>query len=408
MGHPLLDRLSEGRVDFGLVRIREILSRLGNPERSCPVVHIAGTNGKGSTCAMLAEALGARYRVGLYTSPHLLRPNERIRIDGVDVSDEELDLALSELESVLTGDLTATYFEALTVAAFLAFRRAKVAVAILETGLGGRLDATNVCDPMVAAITPLSMDHEAYLGTTLASIAKEKAGIFKPGATLLSATQPPEALEVLEATAAKLGSQLFVSGRDFRMERDCFFGRGRSICKLHPPLHGQHQWGNLALALAILDCLDNFRLSPDELRFGLARTRWPGRFEEIDGVVLDGAHNPAGIEVLAATLAARYPTRAIHLVFGAMGDKALDAMMQRLFPQCTKVYLTPVENPRSFSLDTVLPRARTFGVPVEGFSFAEAALKTARREAGTEGLVVVAGSLFLVGELRHRLKPFAN
>ena len=400
--------LSPSNIKMGLDRVRVALERLGHPERRFPALHVAGTNGKGSTCAIAASCLGQKYRTGLYTSPHLIRPNERIQIDGADIDDETFGKRIAEVVDVLGADHDLTYFEFGTVVAFWHFAQERVDLAVLETGLGGRLDATTACVPRVTCITPIDFDHQEYLGHTLAAIAGEKAGIVKPGVPLISSRQHPEALEVIERAGGPL---LLLEGRDFGVVREVdgsasFWSAAAPLVGLRLALKGPHQLQNLALALACLKALTDFPLTPAELQRGVSATRWPGRLEEFPGpplVVLDGAHNPAGVQALLRALETDYQRRPVHLVFGVFADKDSEPMMRALFPRVEALHLTPVGNPRSKDPHSYETLARALNARVQVHEDAVTALEAARATAPKDGLVVVAGSLFLVGQLRRVL-----
>jgi dihydrofolate synthase / folylpolyglutamate synthase len=401
-----LASLPASSIKMGLSRVLAALARLEHPERDLPALHVAGTNGKGSTCALAASCLGQRYRIGLYTSPHLLAVNERFRVGGADVTDEALGAAVAEVVGRLGGPGHGlTYFELGTLVAFWLFARQRLDLAVLETGLGGRLDATTACVPLVTCITPLGLDHQAYLGSTLTAIAGEKAGIVKAGAPLVSSRQPEEALPVLEAASRRAAVPLLLEGRDFGLDQDRYRGVARQVSGLHTPLAGPHQRQNLAVALACLEQLEarGFPLSDDEWRQGVAATRWPGRLEQTrtdPPVVLDGAHNPAGVEALLAALGALYPGRPVSLVFGVFADKDYPAMIHALFPRCQAVYLAPLDSPRGLAPEAVKASAGAVGPRLEACASAAEALRRARAEVVPGGIVLVAGSLSLVGELR--------
>ncbi|MFZ5439796.1 MAG: bifunctional folylpolyglutamate synthase/dihydrofolate synthase [Myxococcota bacterium] len=394
--------LSPSSIKMGLERVRDALARLGHPERRFPAVHVAGTNGKGSTCAIAASCLRTRYRTGLYTSPHLIRPNERIQLDGVEIDDETFGRRIAEVVDVLGADHELTYFEFGTIVAFWHFAQERVDVAVIEVGLGGRLDATTACTPQVTCITPIGFDHMEYLGHTLEAIAGEKAGIIKPGVPLVLSRGFP-----ISVTGP---SRVLHEGVDFAVSRDAaglvFRGCGRELGGLRLALKGEHQHQNLALALACVCSLADFPLSDDELRRGVAAARWPGRLEEFPGtplVVLDGAHNPAGVEVLLRALDSEYGGRPIHLVFGVFADKDSAPMMRALFPRVDALHLAPIASPRSKDPRTYEALARSLHPRVQVHPDAETALAVARREAPPDAVVLVAGSLFLVGQLRRQL-----
>lgn len=381
--------LSPSSIKMGLGRVVTALEKLGNPQQRFPALHVAGTNGKGSTCAIAASCLRQRYRTGLYTSPHLVRPNERIQIDGVEIDDEIFGRRIAEIVAVLGVDHELTYFEFGTIVAFWHFAQEAVDLAVIETGLGGRLDATTACVPLVTCVTPIGFDHMEYLGTTLAQIAGEKAGIYKPGVPIVLAAQPPEALAVLDRPGARL------EGRDFQRP---------ATAPRH--LRGPHQRQNLAVALACLDALTAFPLSEDERRAGVEAARWPGRLEELPGTpttVLDGAHNSAGVEVLLAALDEVYAGRPVHLVFGVFADKDSEPMMRRLFPRVAALYLTPIASPRSKAPATYEALARSLNSEVTVCDNAAAAVAQARARVPEGGVVLIAGSLFLVGQVRGAL-----
>ncbi len=402
-----LQGLPPSSIKMGLGRVSAALERLGNPQKDLQVLHVAGTNGKGSTCALAASCLSRRWRTGLYTSPHLVRVNERFKVNGEDIEDEVLGRRVAEIVEVLGVDHQLTYFELGTLVAFSHFAHQRLDLAVLETGLGGRLDATTACAPLVTAITPIDFDHMEYLGTTLEAIASEKAGIIKPTVPVVSSLQRPEALAVLEAAAARAGAQLFLEGRDFHGEGRRWEGRHWRLDDLELPLHGPHQRQNLSVALACLEQLSErgFPLDQEALRDGVRGTRWPGRLEEVPTeplLVLDGAHNPAGVAALLAALDAEYANRAVHLVFGVFADKDSEPMMRALFPRCAAVYLTPIDHPRSKPPETYEALARSLCPQVCRVSTLTEGLDLASRRASS-GMVLVAGSLALVGEARRLL-----
>ncbi|MDX2015959.1 MAG: folylpolyglutamate synthase/dihydrofolate synthase family protein [Myxococcaceae bacterium] len=397
-----LASLAPSTIRMGLERVQAALERLDHPERRFPAIHVAGTNGKGSTCAMIASCLGQRYRVGFYSSPHLVRVNERFRVDGRDITDGTLARRIDALRERLGDGHELTYFEFGTVLAFWHFAQEAVDVAVIETGLGGRLDATVTCAPIVTAITAIDFDHMEFLGTTLPAIAGEKAGIVKGGVPVVIARQRPEVLEVFERAAAASGSRLIVEGREVEFRGDTFRGVGRAVQGLSLPLQGAHQSQNAGVALGCLEAIDSrFPLREAELREGFAATRWPGRLQEIAGsptLLLDGAHNPAGVEVLVQALERFYSGRQLQLVFGVFADKDSEPMMRRLFPLAQRVVLTPLHSPRSKDPASYETFARTLAPDVVQAGSVADALKVAEASADAGGVVVVAGSLHLVGE----------
>ncbi|HLT30682.1 MAG TPA: folylpolyglutamate synthase/dihydrofolate synthase family protein [Myxococcaceae bacterium] len=404
-----LERLGPSTIALGLGRMERALAALGHPEqRLRRVLHVAGTNGKGSTCAFASSMLSAMgMRVGLYTSPHLVHFNERLRIDGVPISDarlaERIEEVAARLPSAFDGPEALTYFEMATLLAFWHFEREGLDAVVLETGLGGRLDATRACIPSVTAITPIALDHREYLGDSLGSVAAEKAGIIRPGVPLIVGAQPPPALEVLRREAAALGAPWIEASP----------GGGAAVDPVLVDatlgLAGPHQRENAAVAVAAVRALtrDLGDLDEAQLRAGLRDTRWPGRFERVEGaplLILDGAHNPAGAQSLAAALEAEVPDRPRQLVFGALADKDAVQMLRVLLPHVERVFLVAPDSPRALSPARLLQQlppqlARSDPERLRVTAGLAEALSAAREAAGPEGVVVVAGSLVLVGSV---------
>ena len=391
-------------VKFGLDRIRAVLEALGNPQRTFRIVHVAGTNGKGSTCAMIeADLRSAGIRTGLFTSPHLIEPTERIQISGVAVTPEQFQRAFAvvhETAEKLDLDCHPTYFETVTAMAFWLFRELGVDTAVVEVGLGGRLDATNVVEPVLTVITPIDFDHEIYLGHTLQSIAQEKAGILKPGVPAVFARQRPEASAVLENRAAELGVEV-TRAADFEicdLELDARGSRfsvshsGVSQFSVSCPLAGEHQVDNAVTAALALQKLG---VSPE----GIQDTRWPGRLEHVapnPDVILDGAHNPAGARALAQYLERFYSHRKIWMIYGAMRDKAVEEIAGILFPIADELIFTAPNFARALRPEALVEIAgRGETAPTVADS-----LQLARVRADAENVIVITGSLFLVGEAR--------
>jgi len=383
---------------LGLERIVAVLAALGNPERAFRVVHVAGTNGKGSTCAMIEAGLrAAGVRTGLFTSPHLIEPTERIQIDGIPVSQADFEHAFNvvhEAAEKLELDCHPTYFETVTAMAFWLFREKKVDTAVIEVGLGGRLDSTNVVQPILTVITPIDFDHEAYLGHTIEAIAGEKAGILKPGVPAVFAPQRPEAERVLEAQAAKLGVPVT---REFEIRDLHIDARGSRFSGIVCPLAGEHQVDNAATAALALRALG---VDPA----GIAEARWPGRIEHVSpnpDIILDGAHNPAGARALARYLERFYGNRRIWLVYGAMRDKAIDEVAGTLFPLAAELLLTAPDTPRALRPEALAEFAASGHMAAHIEQTVEAAINYARTHANDEDLIVITGSLFVVGEARR-------
>jgi dihydrofolate synthase/folylpolyglutamate synthase len=352
------------------------------------------------------------FKVGLYTSPHLERVNERIQIDGAPIADSALASHLRQLVRAVpaleTSDPPLTFFEVGTALAFMHFAAQAVDFAVLETGLGGRLDATTVCQPEVTAITSISFDHTELLGDTLTQIAREKAGIMKRGVPVVTCTQSPEAAVTLSQAAEERGAPLVVEPCDYQVASNTdgtlsYHGKRLTLDHLTLGLHGAHQHQNAGIALATLEQLELPELSETHARTGLSETRWPGRLEVLRDrptVLLDAAHNPAGVDALVAALAARYPGRRRTLVFGALADKDWRVMLERLLPGVHAVHVTSVNNPRATPVDTLAAFARARCPEVFVHHAAADALFAAIGSSAEESLVVATGSLAFVGELR--------
>jgi len=380
---------------LGLERIRAILDALRNPEKAYRVIHVAGTNGKGSTCAMIAAGLmAAGVRTGLFTSPHLIEPTERIQVDGIPVSQAQFSRAFDVVHQAagsLDLDAHPSYFETVAAMAFWLFRELNVQTAVIEVGLGGRLDATNVLDPVLTVITPVDMDHQIFLGDTIEQIADEKAGILKRGVPAIFARQRPEAEAVLDARAAELDIRVRHAD-DFEIRDLETDARSSRFSGIEVPLAGEHQVDNAVTAALALEELG---ISPE----GIAETRWPGRLEHISpnpDIVLDGAHNPAGARALARYLETYYSGRKRWMIFGAMRDKAVAEMGEILFSLADELILTAADSPRSMPPEELLALAgRGRAVPNIG-----AALQMVAGEAAADDAIIITGSLFLVGEAR--------
>ena len=385
---------------FDLERITRLLEALGNPHRAGRFVHVAGTNGKGSTCAMVEAGLrAAGLRTGLYTSPHLAEPTERIRLAGHEITPHQFAEAFTEIHETAQRmlhagdlDLHPTYFESVTAMAFLLFARERVDTVVLEVGLGGRLDATNVVTPVLSVITPIDLDHQVFLGDTLAKIAAEKAGILKPAVPAVFAAQRPEAESVLRAHARGP----YTLSRDWAITALDLDARGSRFrlrdLEISCPLAGEHQVENARTAAIALHQLG---VSPA----GIARTRWPGRLERIwerPEIILDGAHNPAGTRALVSYIQRFYNARRIWIVYGVMRDKAVDEMAALLFPLAHRVILTAPANSRAMPPENIPAPAATIT-----HSVAEAVGLLS--QAQPDDVIFITGSLFVVGEARALL-----
>ncbi|MFO7982799.1 MAG: folylpolyglutamate synthase/dihydrofolate synthase family protein [Desulfuromonadales bacterium] len=399
-------------IKLGLDNIRALLEDLGNPQRDFPVVHVGGTNGKGSVSAALAAILRqGGYRVGLYTSPHLLSFTERIRIDAETISESDVASLTDELRS-LVRPIPATFFEFTTALALCYFQRRKVDIAILEVGMGGRLDATNVVEPCLTVLTPVSIDHAEHLGKDLPKIAAEKAGIIKSGVPVVSARQPREALDVIRNRSGRVNAPLDVCGEAFRAEASDvgfnFIGFGKNITDLQTSLIGAHQFDNMALAVAAAQILAarGFECTDGALRQGLRQVDWPGRLEWWQGsrtVLLDGAHNIASMQALAAYLETlELPVR-LRWVVGFKGDKDYRALLAEILPFAKKVYVCEPPSETAVERSEIVTCVTASGSSAQGFASVEDALKEALREKRTGEIVLVAGSLFLVAAARKWL-----
>lgn len=405
-----------GGAGLGLERMRTLVERLGNPQQSFRVVHVAGTNGKGSTSCMIAAGLRASgARVGFCSSPHLTRFNERIEIDGQPIDDdgfiaavEEVRVACEEMAAVGDFGRRPTLFEAITAAAFCAFRRAEVGWGVIEVGLGGRLDASNVVESELAVITPIDLDHEAWLGKGLRRIAGEKAGIFRANGRAVSAAQQPEARQALAAKAAELNVDLAFASEFWPLdsaepdELGRFELRSRELC-IKPALAGEHQIENALTAIAALDRLG---VPATAIREGLETAEWAGRlewFEQAPPILLDAAHNPSGARALAAYLQRFHVDREIRLIYGSSRDKAVDEVAGWLFPLADQVLLTRSAVTRSVSPLTLLGLTDHLHDRIRCVEPPKEALRQARAGATEKTLVLVAGSIFLLGEIRPQI-----
>jgi len=414
---------------FSLDRMRRLLEGLGSPEKRFRSVHLAGTKGKGSTAAMVhAMALEAGLRAGLYTSPHLVDIRERIRVGRDDIAREDLArlirAARPHIEALRAGGDPATFFEIFTALAFMHFAAAGADLVAAEVGLGGRLDATNVLAPDVAVITAVSIDHVEQLGGTLASIAGEKAGIVKPGAACICQPQPGQAMAVIEEACRRAGSPLVLVGRDvtYQWQPAAEAGRPggrltvrtplRAYDDLFVPLMGEHQALNASAAIAAAERAGPLapRLTADLVRRALAKVVWPGRMELLPGtpdVLLDGAHNRASMKRLMEGLGAHFPGRRLVFVFAAAADKDIDGMLEVLARAAggADIVFTRSNNPRAADPADLAARfARAAGHGGQVAPDVAAALRAARGLAAPDALVVVTGSLYLVGEVRQRMR----
>jgi len=437
LGHELAHTPSH---KFDLAHMRVLLEAMNHPERRFPSVLIAGTNGKGSTAATLASILRASgLKTGLYTSPHLVRLNERIQVSGHPISDDNfasLQNQVSAIADILVSQQTLpwhpSFFEMMTAIAFEHFAREPVELAVLEVGMGGRLDATNVVDPRVSVITDISLDHQMFLGETVGEIAREKVGIIRPHGTVVTLPQQPEANDVIGNTILELAAQavnavpyvppLSPRSADYLVpstgqDQPGFLARyplevlGKQIL-VETPLVGRHQLRNVALAIAAAVELSQQGfpgIAATSIESGIRETRWPGRFQRIAAhsgwpeIVIDVAHNPAGAWALRSALSEHYTDRPLIFVFGAMRDKAISEMTEILFPLAERVIATRPENPRAASPEEIQRAAARTGIEVEAVEDVRQALERARSRAQSGAVVVITGSIYLVGEVMLKI-----
>ncbi|MBU0944386.1 MAG: bifunctional folylpolyglutamate synthase/dihydrofolate synthase [Proteobacteria bacterium] len=428
-----LDSLQFHKIKLGLEAMRSFMDRVDNPQQRLNYIHVAGTNGKGSVSVTLLTLLSrAGYRVGLYTSPHLSSVRERFRINDSFISEEKFAALATRISEVLGGGKI-TYFEFTTALAFLWFAEEDLDLVVLETGLGGRLDATNIVTPLVSVITNVSMDHEAYLGNTLSAVAMEKAGIIKPGVAVVSAVKEGEGLAEVREVCREREAPLFLYGNDFC---STLLGNGswswhgetaffkRSFQGLHCAMKGEYQIGNASLALAVIELLQErgLVLSAEDVCQGLAAVQWPGRLEYFcldrqsrararsTGAVgtisylLDGAHNPAGVDSLVQTLQKEYSFRRLLVIWGAMMDKDLKKTLPPVAELADLIFLTKPVGERSAEPELLLEHVPPL---LQGrchlYATVEEAIAGAEAEAGEDDLILIAGSLYLVGASRKIL-----
>jgi dihydrofolate synthase/folylpolyglutamate synthase len=449
LGHELAHLPSQ---KFDLAHMRVLLAAMNHPERAFPSVLIAGTNGKGSTAATLASILRASgLKTGLYTSPHLMRINERIRVNGEEIGDDdfaglhgEVDRVAERLVKKAELPWHPSFFEMMTAIAFAHFAREHAEIAVLEVGMGGRLDATNVVEPQVSVITDISLDHQKFLGNTVGEIAREKIGIIRPGGVAVTLPQQPEANDVIGNAILDLGAR-GVSAVQYvppvspnstpylvpSIQKNSFTTShsqsasnnaeylyqyplhvmGKEI-RVRTTLVGRHQLRNVALAIAAAEELSKqgFRtVTAESIERGIRETRWPGRLQVVTRagwpeIVLDVAHNPAGAWALRSALSERYESRPLVFVFGAMRDKAISEMTEILFPLAERVIATRPENPRSASPEEIQQAGARTGTEIESVAEIPAALARARQIAVPGTVIVVTGSIYLVGEVMRALE----
>jgi len=417
-----LDRHITLGIKPGLDRIEGLLADMGRPDEGYPIIHVAGTNGKTSTSRFATLLLVAHgLNTGTYISPHLQKVEERLSINGRYASEGEFALAISDVAAFAelrekAGEEANTYFELITAAAFALFADKAVNAAVLEVGLGGRLDATNVVDAEVCVLTSIGIEHTEYLGEDVGTIAREKLAIAGPNSVLVSGPLPDAALEVAETRARDLGIHHRHYGKDFSVldaERGVggwlatISGAEETYEDLFLPLHGRYQLVNLANAIAATEALLGRKLDEELVREAVGTATVPGRMEVLGThpmIMLDGAHNADGVAVLAESLAEEYPTTRWQLILGVMGDKNVEAMVESLVPHVDGIITTAPESERAVPPAQLADRISALvDVPVLIAEEVELALDMARAESGPDGAILVAGSLYLVGEARELL-----
>lgn len=400
-------------IKFGLNKTENLLERMGNPHRLLRCIHIGGTNGKGSVAAMISSVLSEHgYKVGRYTSPHLVRFTERFCINGKEVSPEEIIESYRRVSSSFVPNADPpTFFEATTAMAFDIFSRAQVDFAVIEVGMGGRLDATNVIVPEVAVITNVAMDHQEFLGPTLASIAREKAGIIKGHVPVVTGVRQPLVQGIIKATCYRKNAPIRLLGEHFRFRKEGnlfhYLGFSRQIRNLSVSLAGDHQKFNASLALAALEVLEErglISLEEEKIRAALKEVRWPARLEVLDQnplTILDGAHNPHGAESLKQALRSTFSFNNLHLVLGIMADKDIKGIFRRLLPEAEMVIFTRPRYVRAADPESLRKIARPYTSRFYVIPDVREAISYARREAAPDDLVCITGSLYFAGEVKE-------
>lgn len=402
-------------IKFGLSSTLNLLARLGLDHTRGEYLHIAGTNGKGSVAAMLSAILtAAGYPAALFTSPHLVRLNERFRLQEKDIEDLRLLALINRVHEVIDEAEPPTFFEFVTAMALLYFLEEGARPIILETGMGGRLDATNIVSPLVTVITNIAMDHEEFLGRTLKEVAAEKAGIIKPGAPLITGARQRRVLEIFRRRCQECQVPMYVADRHFRVRgrppgRFTYYGLEWELHDLAVSLSGRHQYNNAALALAALEVLASrgYEIPEQAVRQGLLQVRWPGRLERLatdPRILLDGAHNPAAAVILARTLKNLKKSGRIFLILGIMADKDMAGILSKLVPVAHTVICTRPKYFRAARPEELAAQVAAFGVATETAESIPEAIRRARELAGSKDHLVITGSLYTVGEAKAYLE----
>ena len=402
-------------IILGLETIKGVLNALGNPQNNFVSIHVAGTNGKGSVAAALSSILHASgYKVGLYTSPHLVRFNERICINNRHISDGDVVKSFKSVQQVHHGNRSPTFFEFATAMALYEFGRQRVDWAVIETGMGGRFDATNVIQPAISIITNVSMEHRDYLGNTLARITREKAGIIKRRAPVVTAIKQKQAQAVVLRVAAEKSAPLYVLGKNFKVRRQgagefSYYGIENTWHNMHTPLLGHYQVENAALAIAACELLNKDRtdISKKYIQVGLSNTRWAGRLEIVSDnplTILDGAHNLIAARNLAKYLSENQAHRRITLVVGILDDKPYEAMLKSLLPVCSRAIITRAKTDRALAPQRLYAAAEKIISDVTIIPEVAAAARQAVESAGPDDVICIAGSLYVVGEAKEAIE----
>ena len=401
-------------IKLSLFNIASILKRLDNPQNGFSCIHIAGTNGKGSIASAISSILQlSGYKVGLYTSPHLVKFNERIRINNLPVSDKKVVESYKAVNKVIQNDLKATFFELTTAMAFYEFNRQKVDWAVIETGMGGRLDATNIIKPVISIISNISVEHQRYLGNTIGQIASEKGGIIKKSVPVITGVKQNKAISVLKKMAVEQSAPFYRLGNEFRIRRNkdktfSYFGIDTVWRNMRTGLLGNHQIDNAAIVLAACEILNQNKtnLSFQNIKQGLVQNRWPGRLEIVSSsplILLDGAHNLIAARKLVKFLSEDMTNRNITLVIGILDDKPYAAMLACLLPLCNKAILTRPKIYRALSPERLFPAAKKIIQDIEIIPDVGNAIKYAIKTASVNDVICIAGSLYLVGEAKEAL-----
>jgi len=402
-------------VKFGLSKTSKLMKKLGNPHHGRKYIHIAGSNGKGSVAAMVESILTkAGMKVGFYSSPHLVRFTERFRINQKEISQSKSVELTDEIRGIIDPDHPPTYFEATTAMALAYFAREKTDISIMEVGMGGRLDATNIIRPVVSAITNISLEHQFFLGSHLADIAGEKAGIIKKGVDTVTAATQPSVIRLFRSICAKKGAPFWRIGKDVRYRLTgsglSYYGFKHVFRDIDVGLKGIFQSRNIALAIAIIELLEKkgFRINSGDIIQGLSNTNWPGRLHLVSQnplIILDGAHNPRAIKELAYSLNRAFSYNRLILVIGIMEDKDIDNMIGKIVPLSDYVICTSPDYYRSADPGDLMGTVSSHGKPGEIIPMVSGAIEKAKEMAGRQDLILVTGSLFTVGEALTYFDP---